>query len=585
LAYVNADQRDQPQLASVIFHCFSTASVEHRLKPEAFTPAMLGGVLPRFSPHRGSSPANLAGGDCEKAVTLALLRSEIELFVNGRLQQELADLKTSILDELGVSGDLRHNKQQSAPHEPVEMGVGSSMAEEPPSDAEQAPLLGMDGSPSPNPHDDSLSELHAALHETYELSDQRHQWHMAVATVEIDLQDSLRFGFELDKGSVYGTVVALPQIARSAEWPRTLLGLCARTYFFLMINYVVELNLLYLIWKEENVMDRFSGEMNLCDFGLHLSQCPGAPGCVGPFGTEYTPARLYGWAAWSSRSFVKDSLVALFPDKVKEIAEKVDPGEYGIESQECRMLCCFVFVLAIMEDIFAITRLARLLYSVPSKADNWIGYRALSKNERDEHEASFDHTTIRVAGMPVKWKVTNVVLVLIPRTMICALTLKVGIHFLMESSGIADGIVNALALSFIVSMPGLVQTVMSSRASRNIMSKLEQFRVDKLPQSCEDMLSKHLDYQRRGDWKTMFNLLPIRFMFSIAVTGTFIIYYYLSYCTLDGDSRWVSKAMYLPAKVTYSFYEFLANACVPILFPLESAKEPYWQCPEKLECK
>jgi len=187
--------------------------------------------------------------------------------------------------------------------------------------------------------------------------------------------------------------------------------------------------------------------------------------------------------------------------------------------------------------------------------------------------------------MPVKWKVINVVMVLIPRTMICGLTLKTGIHFLMESAGIADGIVNALALSFIVSMPGLIQSVMSTSATRNIMAKLEDFHKTKLPQSCLEILSKHLAYQRKGDWKTLMNFLPFRFLFSIALTGMFILYYYVSYCTKDGHGRWVSKSMHFPTKVTYHFSEFLANAFFPYFFPLESAKEPYWQCPEKFDCK
>merc|ERR1712232_196740 len=120
-----------------------------------------------------------------------------------------------------------------------------------------------------------------------------------------------------------------------------------------------------------------------------------------------------------------------------------------------------------------------------------------------------------------------------PRIFICGLTLKTGIHFLMESAVIADGIVNALALSFIVSMPGLIQNTMSTRATRNIMAKLETFRIDKLPQSCLEMLSKHLDYQRKGDWKTLVTLLPIRFMCSIVLTSTFVLFYYVSYCALD----------------------------------------------------
>merc|ERR1712083_808601 len=123
---------------------------------------------------------------------------------------------------------------------------------------------------------------------------------------------------------------------------------------------------------------------------------------------------------------------------------------------------------------------------------------------------------------------------------------------------------------------------MSTRATRIIMEKLQNFSFDKTPQSCSDIISKHLDYQSRGDWKTWVSLLPIRFVLSISVTAVLILFYYVSYCSLDGNGRWVSKTMHLPTNVTYHLHEFILNALFPSSFPLSSAKEPYWQCPDKL---
>merc|ERR1719375_2832835 len=102
-----------------------------------------------------------------------------------------------------------------------------------------------------------------------------------------------------------------------------------------------------MMFKEQNVMERFSGQMNLCDFGAHIEQCHeehAASGCIGPAGTRYTASRLYSWPQWSARKFVQESLKSLFPDKVHDIEEKVDIGEYGLEDYWCRTASVFVFM-------------------------------------------------------------------------------------------------------------------------------------------------------------------------------------------------------------------------------------------------
>merc|ERR1712196_708022 len=146
---------------------------------------------------------------------------------------------------------------------------------------------------------------------------------------------------------------------------------------------------------------------------------------------------------------------------------------------------------------------------------------------------------------------------------LCFLTLRTGIHFIMESAGIADGIVNSLALSFIVSIPGVIINVMASRATRTMMERLEHYREDRRPHSCFHILSKHLKFQKEGDWRTAIKLLPIRFIFSLAVTFIFIAMYLVAHCTKDVNGRWVSRTMYLPTKVNYDLKEFMLNAFLP----------------------
>jgi hypothetical protein len=57
------------------------------------------------------------------------------------------------------------------------------------------------------------------------------------------------------------------------------------------------------------------------------------------------------------RTFVRDSLKALFPDRVEEIEQKIDPGEYGVESYWCRFACCFVFMISCMDSLSDLVRI------------------------------------------------------------------------------------------------------------------------------------------------------------------------------------------------------------------------------------
>merc|ERR1712232_954353 len=97
-------------------------------------------------------------------------------------------------------------------------------------------------------------------------------------------------------------------------------------------------------------------------------------GCIGPGGTRYTAARLYSWGQWNTRNFVKESLMTLFPDKHKEIKEHVDPGEYGLEDYFVRIAAVFVFMVSVMEELFCIARIVKLLWLVPTRAESWIFY-------------------------------------------------------------------------------------------------------------------------------------------------------------------------------------------------------------------
>lgn len=184
--------------------------------------------------------------------------------------------------------------------------------------------------------------------------------------------DKTRLSTELEKGSVYGSSLAFPQIAQSVRWSSLLLPLVVRSYFFLLVNYFVQFCFLYFINVEQYYWDRFAGQPNLCDFGAPVGSNQDA--ARGPGGTIYTPERLYTWQAWSTRNFVKQSLLQLFPHLQEEINEEVDPGEYGLESFFCRWMCCFIFIVSTTPEFKSICGMVRLLYVIPTRAEPWVSF-------------------------------------------------------------------------------------------------------------------------------------------------------------------------------------------------------------------
>eukprot|EP00439_Symbiodinium_sp_Y106_P021562 s7916_g2.t1 len=215
----------------------------------------------------------------------------------------------------------------------------------------------------------------------------------------------------VEPSSVYGAAILMPQVARTAGWPRSMARPVLQSYFYLYVCMLIHGALLCYIRKEQAVMDLFAGQMYLCDFGANLNACtvdPNAEGCTGPAGTSATAPRLYGWSAWQTRSFVAASLKALFPDKADDIRSNVDPGEYGVESYNCRLLCCLVFVISIGQEAHNIMQMARLLYYVPSTDEPWY---ELGEEEEDEAQESMEkwlgQVTVQVAGMSRQWRSLN----------------------------------------------------------------------------------------------------------------------------------------------------------------------------------
>jgi hypothetical protein len=384
--------------------------------------------------------------------------------------------------------------------------------------------------------------------------------------------------------SCYGAAVAIPQVARSSGWTMTYLGLSIRVYIFLAVTFSLQLFLLAMIRVETHTMESFAGQMHLCDFGKTIQDCPNAPNCRGPGGTVFTYPRLYDYDTWALRSFVRDSLKSIFPEKAEEIHAKADPGEFGLENYYCRLVCVFIFMMSVVDDLKESVSLVMLLYTAPTRDDMWIEYKVPEWADKDYIKkvrdfCELDLVTFRVAGMPIEWKIFNFMFVAAPKMFIWITLCTTGFHFLMETSTIVDVIVNSVALKFILDLDGLILSHLATHATRYIVHNLESMELfDKHEHEHEsefETTERFYGEEKHLSGWSLYNLLfPKRLGMICFLTCAFVIHYYLASCILLKDGSWVSRPMHvLGAHSTPGFAELIFG-----IAPAES-EELYWSMP------
>jgi len=376
----------------------------------------------------------------------------------------------------------------------------------------------------------------------------------------------------VEKDSVYGAAVVMPQLARSAGWAPKLCVLAMRSYLFLILNCFLQWFMVYSLVKEEIVMDKYSGQMYLCNFGAKKSGCPEADGCLGPGGTRITPSRMYSYEQWNIQNFVKNSLVALFPEKAAEINDKVDPGEYGLESMVCRLSCTFLFIVAVTQEFQKALELLRLLYVCPAIPDSWI-------TEFEEDEAGDDDPPVKlqIAGMPRMWKIINVMVVFIPQLCLWQFTCRAGMTFLLETSSIQDTIVNSTALTFVLNIDELLFETLSTTYSKQMLEMVRGFPI--VPKGpVEELTSDHAILKQSGmeRWWSRTSVPQ-----TALITGFWWLYflwaYYSNHCHLSDDGVYISNPMHLPVSTVLGHL----SAFLPQHFPVPQVSSPYWTMPKE----
>lgn len=395
-----------------------------------------------------------------------------------------------------------------------------------------------------------------------------------------------KFKVSFDQG-LYGAALVMPQIARSAGWPKNLCVLSIRSFIFLLVNYAAQGLILYMIAKEEGVWDLFAGQMYLCDFGRDSNNCPDGPDCVGPGGTPFSPPRVYSWDLWTTRVYVRDSLVALFPHLKDEIHKNVDPGEYGIEDYWCRLLCCTLFTVTVMSDLWGTINSVRVLLDIPNKAELWIDYELPDWAEKDHAKAihgwsELDLVSLKVAGMPLHWKIFNVIVILLPKLLLWKVTAEAGITFLMETSGIEDIVVNSVALAFILQIDEMLCQELMSDTTRAILGKLQDYHLEEYDKAMaveketdEELLQRH-EIQKQGFGPVdLWEAIPVKLCCVFILTALFVQLYYQRHCATSETGGQVSRSMRLPLSTDFTF----GNAFFQRFFPAPTQEEPFWTMP------
>lgn len=369
----------------------------------------------------------------------------------------------------------------------------------------------------------------------------------------------------VETGSVYGAAVALPQIARSACWSSTLTALAVRAYIFLVINMMSQVLLLSMIGKEQNISYHFAGQMHLCDYGKTVFQndCPNGPNCIGPGGTPIESTLKYDFNTWATRTFVRDTMKVLFPERSDVIQDQVTPGEYGLESWLCRNACIFIFMMAVVEDLHQTLLLIKTLFRIPTMAQSWIMYNEPEWEEKSTVKklqglTELDLVKFRVAGMPCGWKVFNFMFIVVPKAMLWVSMSIVGVHYLMETSGIVDLIVNAMALTFVLNIDETAFMRFSTIITKHIMSKLEDmplFSTDREESEADDDALDRFEEEEMGSgrWRRLLvPLIPMRLLAIIFWQIVFMSLYYYRNCDARSDGSYVSKDLHLPSDLTFN---------------------------------
>jgi hypothetical protein len=234
---------------------------------------------------------------------------------------------------------------------------------------------------------------------------------------------------------------------------------------------------------------------------------------------------------------------------IKKVHETFAPGEYGMENYWCRVLACFIFMMAEVRDLFKTCELIAVLWHTPHHGESWV-YKEGSNGDGDPLLT----LKFRVAGMPILWKILNFFILVIPKVFLLYNVCWMGLRFLMETAGIIDLVLGAMTMDFILTLDELIFAALGSATTKHIMGELEGFAMS----DDGDDIVVDTNASHKTKWGAVKLTLPRRLIFTLIVLFIFEMrYYYINCKRVDG--MWVSQPLFLPTKTTYTFWMFLTG--------------------------
>eukprot|EP00415_Alexandrium_ostenfeldii_P001349 UN1349 len=182
--------------------------------------------------------------------------------------------------------------------------------------------------------------------------------------------------------------------------------------------------------------------------------------------------------------------------------------------------------------------------------------------------------------MTLQWKLLNSVLVLLPKVLIWLMLVSTGFHFLMETSGIMDLVINCMALKFVLSLDELVFSRMATHMTKYILEHMEDLPLFHMKSEDGETLDeaaerfRHEELSHSHYWTRIARMLvPKRLIYIFLIMAVFLIKYYRHNCDCLEDGSCVSKPIYEPVVVSYNPLAFFAD-----IFQVVN-KAPTWTMP------
>jgi hypothetical protein len=247
-----------------------------------------------------------------------------------------------------------------------------------------------------------------------------------------------------------------------------------------------------------------------------------------------------------------------------------------------------LFMMAVLDDLRGTIRLAFLLWRIPTEAQSWIDYEEppqVPQKTRNEQKimmglTELDLVKFRVAGMPLGWKVLNILIILIPKLAIWFALVLSGVHYLMETAGIMDVVVNAMALNFVLDVDEMIFARVCTLVTQHIMTHLEDlplFTTEDLETEGEEETLDRLAREDHGAgfWRKMKYVFPKVLAMLITMQVLFTYFYLMRNCDRLEDGSWVSKPMHLPEQQDYNLFGLMFGMDPPL-----TDSEPFWVMPD-----